>query len=161
MPGLINGHTHAAMSLMRGIASDVTLQDWLTKYIFPAEAQNVTEDFVTWGTRLGMLEMLRGGITTYTDMYYFEDAVARETKAAGMRGVLGETFIDFPAPDNKTHERSACLHRKFPQALAGRPADSCRCGAAFHLHMFGTYLARRRGACAQISRAHSDSRFRN
>jgi 5-methylthioadenosine/S-adenosylhomocysteine deaminase len=102
LPGLINGHAHAAMSLFRGIADDLTLDDWLQKYIFPAEARNVTEDFVTWGTRLGVLEMLRGGITTYADMYYFEDAVARATKEAGMRGVLGETIIDFAAPDNKT-----------------------------------------------------------
>jgi 5-methylthioadenosine/S-adenosylhomocysteine deaminase len=102
LPGLINGHAHAAMSLFRGIADDLALDDWLQKYIFPAEARNVTEDFVTWGTRLGVLEMLRGGITTYADMYYFEDAVARATKEAGMRGVLGETIIDFPAPDNKT-----------------------------------------------------------
>src|SRR5580658_2749806 len=102
MPGLINGHAHAAMSLFRGIADDLSLDDWLHKYIFPAEARNVTEDFVAWGTRLGILEMLRGGITTYADMYYFEDAVARVTKEAGMRGVLGETIIDFPAPDNKT-----------------------------------------------------------
>ena len=102
MPGLINGHAHAAMSLFRGVADDLSLEDWLHKYIFPAEARNVTEDFVAWGTRLGILEMLRGGITTYADMYYFEDAVARVTKEAGMRGVLGETIIDFPAPDNKT-----------------------------------------------------------
>ena len=102
MPGLINGHSHAAMSLFRGLADDLSLDDWLQKYIFPAEARNTTEDFVVWGTRLGLLEMLRGGITTYADMYYFEDAVARVTKEAGMRGVLGETIIDFPAPDNKT-----------------------------------------------------------
>lgn len=102
LPGLINGHAHAAMSLFRGIADDLALDEWLQKYIFPAEARNVTEDFVTWGTRLGVLEMLRGGITTYADMYYFEDAVARATKEAGMRGILGETVIDFPAPDNKT-----------------------------------------------------------
>jgi 5-methylthioadenosine/S-adenosylhomocysteine deaminase len=102
MPGLINGHAHAAMSLFRGLGSDVNLNDWLQKYIFPAEARNVTPDFVEWGTRLGILEMLRGGITTYADMYYFEDHVARVTKDAGMRGVLGETFIDFPAPDNKS-----------------------------------------------------------
>jgi 5-methylthioadenosine/S-adenosylhomocysteine deaminase len=102
MPGLINGHAHAAMSLFRGLADDLSLDDWLKKYIFPAEARNVTEEFVVWGTRLGVLEMLRGGITTYADMYYFEDAVARVTKEAGMRGVLGETIIDFPAPDNKT-----------------------------------------------------------
>jgi 5-methylthioadenosine/S-adenosylhomocysteine deaminase len=102
MPGLINGHAHAAMSLFRGLADDLSLDDWLKKFIFPAEARNVTEDFVVWGTRLSLLEMIRGGITTYADMYYFEDAVARVTKEAGMRGILGETIIDFPAPDNKT-----------------------------------------------------------
>lgn len=121
MPGLINGHTHAAMTLFRGIKDDVTLQDWLTNYIFPAEAKNVTEDFVTWGTRLGILEMLRGGTTTYTDMYYFEDAVARETKAAGMRGVLGETFIDFPAPDNKTLADTLAYSEKFLKHWQGDP----------------------------------------
>ncbi|MGA2097162.1 MAG: amidohydrolase family protein, partial [Candidatus Acidiferrum sp.] len=103
LPGFINGHTHAAMTLLRGLHDDVTLDDWLRKYIFPAEAKNVTEDFVRWGTRLGAAEMIRSGVTTFADMYYFEDAVAEETKAAGMRGVLGETFIDFPAPDNKTN----------------------------------------------------------
>jgi 5-methylthioadenosine/S-adenosylhomocysteine deaminase len=113
MPGLINGHNHAAMTLFRGIADDLSLQDWLTKFIFPAEAKNVTEEFVTWGTRLGALEMIRGGTTTYADMYYFEDAVARETKAAGMRGVLGETFIDFPAPDNKTHAQAMAYTENF------------------------------------------------
>jgi 5-methylthioadenosine/S-adenosylhomocysteine deaminase len=113
MPGLINGHAHAAMSLFRGIADDLSLDEWLKKYIFPAEARNVTEDFVVWGTRLGMLEMLRGGITTYADMYYFEDAVARVTKEAGMRGVLGETIIDFPAPDNKTVAQALEYTQKF------------------------------------------------
>ncbi len=103
LPGFINGHTHAAMTLLRGLHDDVTLDDWLRKYIFPAEAKNVTEDFVRWGTRLAAAEQIRSGITTFADMYYFEDAVAEETKAAGMRGVLGETFIDFPAPDNKTN----------------------------------------------------------
>jgi 5-methylthioadenosine/S-adenosylhomocysteine deaminase len=121
MPGLINGHTHAAMTLFRGIKDDVTLQDWLEHYIFPAEAKNVTEDFVTWGTRLGILEMLRGGTTTYTDMYYFEDAVARETKGAGMRGVLGETFIDFPAPDNKTLAGTLAYSEKFLKHWQGDP----------------------------------------
>lgn len=106
MPGLIDAHAHAAMSLFRGLADDLSLDDWLHKYIFPAEAKNVTEDFVVWGTRLNMLEMLQGGITTYADMYYFEDAVARVTKEAGMRGILGETIIDFPAPDNKTREQA-------------------------------------------------------
>jgi 5-methylthioadenosine/S-adenosylhomocysteine deaminase len=102
LPGMINGHAHAAMSLFRGVAEDHSLDDWLQRYIFPAEARNVTEDFVFWGTRLGVLEMLRGGVTTYADMYYFEDVVARVTKEAGMRGVLGETILDFAAPDHKT-----------------------------------------------------------
>lgn len=102
MPGLINTHTHAAMSLFRGIADDLNLQDWLTKYIFPAEAKNVNPEFVTWGTRLACLEMMLSGTTTYVDMYYFEDRVAEATKEAGLRGVLGETIIDFPDPDSKT-----------------------------------------------------------
>src|SRR2546423_2451393 len=102
IPGLINGHTHVPMTLFRGIADDLDLNEWLTKYIFPAEAKNVTEDFVRVGTQLGLAEMIRGGTTTYCDMYYFEDAVADETQRAGVRGVLGETLIDFPVPDTKT-----------------------------------------------------------
>jgi 5-methylthioadenosine/S-adenosylhomocysteine deaminase len=101
-PGLINTHAHAAMSLFRGIADDMRLQDWLEKFIFPAEAKNVSPDFVRWGTRLACLEMLLSGATTYTDMYYFEDVVAEATKEAGIRGVLGETIIGFPVADNKT-----------------------------------------------------------
>ena len=101
-PGLINTHTHAAMSLFRGVADDLRLQEWLEKFIFPAEAKNVSADFVRWGTRLACLEMLLSGTTTYTDMYYFEEVVAEATKEAGMRGVLGETVIGFPVPDNKT-----------------------------------------------------------
>ena len=115
MPGLVNGHAHAAMTLLRGLADDVSLQDWLNNYIFPAEARNVTEAFVTDGARLGVLEMMRGGITTYVDMYYFEDAVARVTKAAGMRAILGETLIDFPAPDNKTMPEALAYTEKFLQ----------------------------------------------
>lgn len=121
MPGLINGHAHAAMSLFRGLADDLSLDDWLHKYIFPAEARNVTEDFVTWGTRLDLLEMLRGGITTYADMYYFEDAVARVTKEAGMRGVLGETIIDFPAPDNKTPAAALAYTQNYLNHWRGDP----------------------------------------
>jgi 5-methylthioadenosine/S-adenosylhomocysteine deaminase len=113
LPGLINGHAHAAMSLFRGFADDHSLDDWLQKYIFPAEAQNVTEDFVEWGTRLSMVEMIRGGITCYADMYYFEDAVARVTKEAGMRGILGETIIDFPAPDHRTPAQALEYSEKF------------------------------------------------
>ncbi len=101
-PGFINTHTHAAMSLFRGIADDLRLQDWLQNYIFPAEARNVTRDFVRWGTRLACLEMALSGTTTYTDMYYFEEVVAEVTKDAGLRGVLGQTIIGFPVADYKT-----------------------------------------------------------
>jgi len=121
MPGMINGHAHAAMSLFRGVAEDHSLDDWLQKYIFPAEARNVTEDFTLWGTRLGVLEMLRGGITTYADMYYFEDVVANVTKEAGMRGVLGETIVDFPAPDHKTPAAALAYTEKFIQRWQGDP----------------------------------------
>jgi 5-methylthioadenosine/S-adenosylhomocysteine deaminase len=112
-PGLINTHTHAAMSLLRGIADDLRLQEWLEKYIFPAEAKNVNAEFVRWGTRLGAMEMLLSGTTTYTDMYYFEDVVAEATKEAGMRGVLGETIIGFPVADNKTPAEALAYTENF------------------------------------------------
>ncbi len=119
IPGLINTHTHVPMSLFRGIADDLDLQEWLTKYIFPAEAKNVTEEFVRAGTRLGLAEMIRGGTTTYCDMYYFEDAIADETFKAGMRGVLGETLIDFPVPDNKTWNEAIAYTEKFVKKWQG------------------------------------------
>ena len=112
-PGLINGHTHVPMVLFRGLADDLDLQEWLTKYIFPAEAKNVTEEFVRVGARLGLAEMIRGGTTTFCDMYYFEDAIADETAKAGVRGVLGETIIDFPVADNKTNEQGMAYVEKF------------------------------------------------
>jgi len=120
-PGLINTHTHAAMSLFRGIADDKKLQDWLQKFIFPAEAKNVDRDFVEWGTRLAVAEMALSGTTTYTDMYYFEDTVAQVTKQAGLRGVLGQTVIGFPAPDYKTPQASLQAADKFMQAYANDP----------------------------------------
>jgi 5-methylthioadenosine/S-adenosylhomocysteine deaminase len=107
------------MTLFRGIADDLDLQEWLQKYIFPAEAKNVTEDFVRVGTRLGLAEMIRGGTTTYCDMYYFEDAIADETSKAGVRGVLGETLIDFPAPDNKTFADAKIYAEKFVKKWQG------------------------------------------
>jgi len=112
-PGLINTHTHGAMSLFRGIADDLKLQDWLNNFIFPAEAKNVSPDFVRWGTRLACLEMLLSGTTTFTDMYYFEDVVAETAKEAGMRGVLGETVIGFPVADAKTPADALAYAEKF------------------------------------------------
>lgn len=119
LPGFINGHTHVPMTLFRGLHDDVTLNDWLYKYIFPAEAKNVNEEFVRWGTRLAAAEQIRAGVTTFADMYYFEDAIAEETKAAGMRGVLGETFIDFPAPDNKSEAEMLAYTEKFLKRWQG------------------------------------------
>jgi 5-methylthioadenosine/S-adenosylhomocysteine deaminase len=119
MPGLINSHTHAPMVLFRGIADDMALMEWLQKYIFPAEARNVDRDFVRWGTRLACLEMIRGGITTFADMYYFEDVIAEETAACGMRAVLAETLIDFPAPDNKTWEAALDYAERFIKRWKG------------------------------------------
>ena len=112
-PGLINGHTHVPMVLFRGLADDLDLQEWLTKYIFPAEAKNVTEQFVRVGARLGLAEMIRGGTTTFCDMYYFEDAIADETAKAGVRGILGQTLIDFPVADNKTYEEGLASVERF------------------------------------------------
>src|SRR6516225_7927514 len=120
-PGLVNTHTHAAMSLFRGIADDLRLQDWLEKFIFPAEAKNVNPEFVRWGTRLGCLEMLLGGTTTFTDMYYFEDMVAEVAREAGMRGVLGETIIGFPVADAKTPADSLAFTERFLKRFQNDP----------------------------------------
>ncbi len=92
--------------------------DWLQKYIFPAEAKMVSPEFVRVGTRLAALEMIESGTTTYTDMYYFEDEIARATKAAGLRGVLGETVIQFPVADAKTPADSLALTERFAKEFA-------------------------------------------
>jgi 5-methylthioadenosine/S-adenosylhomocysteine deaminase len=102
LPGLINTHTHAPMVMYRGLADDLALMDWLQKYIFPAEAKTVSPEFVRTGTRLAALEMIESGTTAYADMYYFEEEIARATREAGLRGVLGETVIQFPVADAKT-----------------------------------------------------------
>ncbi|MCB1976788.1 MAG: TRZ/ATZ family hydrolase [Nitrosomonas sp.] len=96
IPGLINLHTHAAMTLMRGLADDLPLMDWLNKYIWPAEQRHVNEAYVYDGTRLACAEMLRGGTTCFNDMYFYPEAGARAALAAGMRAVIGMIAIDFP-----------------------------------------------------------------
>ena len=102
MPGLVNGHTHAAMTCFRGIADDMELMEWLNSYIFPAEARNVNPDLVYWGSLLACAEMIRSGTTTFCDMYLFEEETARAAKAAGMRCLIGEVLFDFPSPNAKT-----------------------------------------------------------
>ena len=119
LPGLVNTHTHAAMSLMRGIADDRPLMEWLEKSIFPAEAKNVSPEFVRAGTSLACLEMVRGGTTTFADMYYFESDVAAAVDACGMRAVLGETWLDFPAPGHANLAESQKVTRAFLEKWKG------------------------------------------
>jgi 5-methylthioadenosine/S-adenosylhomocysteine deaminase len=119
MPGLINTHTHAPMVLYRGLADDLALMDWLQQYIFPAEAKTVSPDFVRAGTRLAALEMISSGTTTYADMYYFEEEIARVTKAAGLRAVLGQTIIQFPVPDAKTPAEGLARTARFIEEFKG------------------------------------------
>lgn len=102
MPGLINTHTHVSMTVFRSLADDVP--DRLHRYIFPLEAKLVSRDMVRIGANLGNVEMVKGGVTTYADMYYFEDEVAKTVDAIGMRAVLGESVIKFPVADAATAE---------------------------------------------------------
>jgi 5-methylthioadenosine/S-adenosylhomocysteine deaminase len=97
IPGLVNAHTHAAMSLMRGLADDRALVPWLSEHIWPAEARHVSPQFVKDGTLLACAEMLRGGITCFNDMYFFPEAAVEATLEAGMRAALGMIVIEFPS----------------------------------------------------------------
>ncbi len=119
LPGLVNTHTHAPMVLYRGLADDLPLKAWLEQYIFPAEARTVTPAFVRVGTALAALEFIQSGTTTFADMYYFEDTIAEVAKAAGLRGVLGQTIIRFPAPDAKTPEEGLARARRFIETWRG------------------------------------------
>lgn len=100
MPGLINGHTHLPMNLLRGLAEDQPFWQWLQQTILPVEKAFVTPEFVRIGTELALLELIRSGITTVCDMYYFEDVIADSVDKVGLRAVLGETIADFPRPDD-------------------------------------------------------------
>ena len=121
LPGLINTHTHVPMVLYRGLADDLALMDWLTKYIFPAEKATVSPEFCRIGTRLAALEMIESGTTAFADMYYFEDAIAEETRAAGLRGVLGQSVIQFPVADAATPEAALERAEKFIAAWKDDP----------------------------------------
>jgi 5-methylthioadenosine/S-adenosylhomocysteine deaminase len=119
LPGLINAHTHAPMTLFRGLADDLDLARWLREYIFPAEKQVVTRSFVYWGTMLACLEMLQSGITTFADMYYFEEEVARAVAQTGLRAVLGQTILDLPSPDSPTPREGLRRAERFIRAWQG------------------------------------------
>jgi len=120
MPGLINGHSHAAMTLLRGIAEDLSLHEWLNKYIFPAEVKFVDANFVRIGTELACWEMIRGGTTTFVDMYYFPDTVAKVVAACGMRAQVAATVIDQKSPDAKNATDSLAKAMAFIKRWKGK-----------------------------------------
>jgi 5-methylthioadenosine/S-adenosylhomocysteine deaminase len=121
MPGLINAHGHAAMTLLRGLADDLRLDVWLLGYMMPVEREFVSPEFVRLGTLLACAEMIRSGTTCFADMYYFEDSVARATAEAGLRGLLGQSVLKFPAPDAASYEESLDTARAFVQTWKGHP----------------------------------------
>lgn len=112
-PAFINAHTHAAMSLFKNLGNDRDLADWLGNFIFPLEASVVDEQFCKTGTALAMAEMLAGGTSTFADMYFFQDAVARVVERVGMRAFLGQGIIDFPQPDSPNPENSLVIAEEF------------------------------------------------
>jgi 5-methylthioadenosine/S-adenosylhomocysteine deaminase len=113
MPGLVNAHTHAPMTLLRGLADDLRLDVWLMGYMMPVEREFVRPDFVALGTSLACAEMIRSGTTCFADMYYFEEAVADAAARAGVRAVCGQTVLKFPAPDAASFEDSLAYARDF------------------------------------------------
>lgn len=121
MPGLINAHTHAPMTLFRGIADDLPLETWLRKYIWPAEAKWLSPDFVRLGTQLAAAEMIRSGTVLFCDMYFFEDEIAKACKEAGIRVVIGEGLLDFPNPAYKTPQEGLERNRDLLQKWGDDP----------------------------------------
>jgi 5-methylthioadenosine/S-adenosylhomocysteine deaminase len=120
MPGLVNGHSHAAMTLLRGVADDLALMDWLVNYIFPAEVEFVDAEFVRIGTELACWEMIRGGTTTFVDMYYFPDTVAEVVERCGMRALISSTVIDQRSPDAESASDSIHKGIGFIQRWKGK-----------------------------------------
>src|SRR5262245_55532882 len=121
MPGLVNAHTHVPMTLLRGLADDLRLDVWLMGYMMPVERAFVSPDFVRLGTRLACAEMIRSGVTCFADMYYFEDAIAEATAAAGMRALCGQTVLRFPTPDATSYEDSLARAADFIRKWRGHP----------------------------------------
>ena len=120
LPGLVNGHSHAAMTLLRGVADDLALMEWLNNYIFPAEVKFVDADFVRIGTELACWEMIRGGTTTFVDMYYFPDVIAKVVESCGMRAMVSATVIDQRSPDAENAADSLSKGLAFIDRWKGR-----------------------------------------
>ncbi|NPV66774.1 MAG: amidohydrolase family protein [Anaerolineae bacterium] len=121
MPGLINTHTHAPMTLLRGLADDLRLDVWLMGYMMPVEREFVSPEFCYYGTLLACAEMILSGTTCFADMYYHEGDIARATVEAGLRAVLGQTVLKFPSPDAASYEESLAYTRQFIETWKGHP----------------------------------------
>ena len=121
MPGLINTHTHIPMTLLRGLSDDLRLDVWLMGYMMPVEREFVSPEFVRLGTKLGCAEFIRSGVTTYNDMYYFEDDIAEATAEVGLRALAGQTVLKYPSPDAESYEDSLVLCEKLIQKWQGHP----------------------------------------
>lgn len=121
MPGLVNAHTHVPMTLVRGLADDLRLDVWLMGYMLPVERQFVSPEFVRLGTLIACAEQIRSGVTTFNDMYYFEDDIAQATADAGMRAVCGESIMKYPAPDAASYDDSLAYAREFIKKWKGHP----------------------------------------
>lgn len=121
MPGLVNAHTHVPMTLLRGLADDLRLDVWLLGYMMPVEREFVSPDFVRLGTQLACAEMIRSGVTTFADMYYYEDDIARTVAEIGMRAICAQTVLKFPTPDAQSFEEALAYTREFIQRWKGHP----------------------------------------
>jgi len=121
MPGLVNAHTHVPMTLLRGLADDLRLDVWLMGYMLPVEREFVSPEFVKLGTSIACAESIRSGVTTFNDMYYFEDDIAQATADAGLRAVCGQTVMKYPAPDAPAFEDSLTYTREFIKKWKGHP----------------------------------------
>ena len=149
MPGLVNAHTHVPMTLLRGLNDDLRLDVWLG-YLMPLEREFVTPEFVKLGTRVACAEMIRSGVTAFADMYYFEEAIAEETAVIGMRALLGQTVLVFPAPDAETYEDALVLCRRFIERWNGHPLIM----PAVAPHAWYTATPELMRACADLARAY-------
>lgn len=120
MPGLINGHTHSSMTLFRGMADDLELMTWLNQYIFPMEGQFVSPEFIKVGSELACWEMIRGGTTTFVDMYFYPDTIADVAERCGLRAVIASPSIDYPSPGFKGWDDSFQAAVKFVADWQGK-----------------------------------------
>ena len=136
MPGLVNAHTHAPMSLFRGLADDLPLNAWLEDYIFPAEGKCVDEEFVYWGTLLACAEMIRSGTTTFADGYFFEERVAEAVSQSGLRALLAEGILDFPTPDSPSPSKTLIKIEDFIRIYSDSTLIRPTLFASFSLHLF-------------------------